>query len=208
MKTLILFLVIHRLGYFVPDLIVSLHLLEEKKFSKSMYSYFTVIILPIELLAPIVSGFMTRKKPLQVMKMSLIAEVFLFLLYINVFLVYYTEIQEFSVPIFNSLVFFFIFTAKLIMIMKFSDVVGFFMSRADKNISTHITLFATIYNLSSQTQKYYGYRLVDKFGLQIPNFVGLCLQGCLLIIIVPLINKLQNIPIEDWKYKGKYLKVS
>mmetsp|Transcript_8457 Transcript_8457/g.7991 ORF Transcript_8457/g.7991 Transcript_8457/m.7991 type:complete len:87 (+) Transcript_8457:145-405(+) len=72
------------------------------------------------------------------------------------------------------------------------------------NGGTHITVFASLSNLSSVGPRLYSYKVVDKFGLFIPTLLGSFGTLVVLILIKPLVNTLSQAKREDFDVDKGY----
>ena len=191
----------------------SIYLLDEMKYDQMKFSLITGLIFPFEIFTSFYISKYVYENPFKFLYYVQYFGIGLDLIFTNLILANYEMINSHSqgsIDIISILIFILMLGSTIVGTISFSCGIALMNKLCDKdNGGTHITIFTSLSNAVKTIPIFYCYRVIDRFGMFIPTFIGSITTIGILILVKPLMETLERTKREDWipKSKQKYEKV-
>jgi len=172
----------------------TVYLLEELNYSQSKYSVISFLTFVLEILLSFCFSNLIYKYPFKVLYIGAFLTQLFDFIFTNVILYNFNEIQSYGTTTLDLCLFTSMLMNSLITTAYFSAKVAVTNQIADPKLgSVHVTLLFSFHNLCRMVPQTYIYKLVDLYGLFLPNLIGCCLSTILLIFMKPIVNQLETL---------------
>jgi hypothetical protein len=181
------------------DAVSTIYLLQEKNYDQMKYSFISAISFPIR----IILSFMVSKKvydnPFKFLYYCQFCCIPLSLIYINLVLFYYDDLMAYNPMLFDICLLLTTLVSSVLCAVSSACAFAQFSKVCDTEIAgTHITIFTSLSNLTGSIPLLYCYRIIDSYGMFVPNAIGLAITLVLLVLLKPIVTHLGQTKREDW----------